>query len=181
MIGEVTETSAIILVEVDSKSPEGILTCHLYESSEEMTEPVQVLEKDLIIRRPMTFSFEDLSPGTSYTAVIVGTLGMSSAKFKTKAENSDSFKLIALSCDRPQRLLLGQLNPWESILKTVRTGRVDVVLHTGDQVLDRSSFTENCGDEYTYFRFILMAKTLPMQLKYSKNFTTTCRTSNSLI
>ena len=29
---------------------------------------------------------------------------------------------------------LGQLNPWKSIHKVVKTGRIDMVLHLGDQI-----------------------------------------------
>ncbi len=137
VVGEVTESSAVIMIEADSDlDQDATLACHLYEDNGEAVEAVAIQEKDLVVRKPMTFLFEDLVPGTAYKAVFVGLLGGTSttSRFKTKPEVIDSFKLLAFSCDRPSRLLLGQLNPWQSIAKTVKTGRVDSVLHIGDQV-----------------------------------------------
>ena len=45
--------------------------------------------------------------------------------------------MLALSCDRPSRLLLGQQNPWEHMVQHgLSQGRqpVNIVLHIGDQV-----------------------------------------------
>ena len=59
------------------------------------------------------------------------------ARFTTKSESIVNFRMLALSCDRPSRLLLGQENPWEHMLSHgLSTGRqkVNTVLHLGDQV-----------------------------------------------
>ena len=59
------------------------------------------------------------------------------AKFTTKSENIELFRMIALSCDRQSRLLLGQENPWEHMLTHgLSKGRqpVNTILHLGDQI-----------------------------------------------
>ena len=95
---------------------------------------VQEVTKEMKSGRPQSFVFEDLSPDTSYVAMF--PVLAARATFRTKKENEDmkSFKLIALSCDKPARLLLGQLNPWKNVLRTVNSGKVDVILHLGDQI-----------------------------------------------
>ena len=97
-------------------------------------EQVQEVTKEMKSGRPQSFVFEDLSPDTSYVAMFPALA--TKATFKTKKESEDmkSFKLIALSCDKPARLLLGQLNPWKNVLRTVNSGKVDVILHLGDQI-----------------------------------------------
>ena len=59
------------------------------------------------------------------------------ARFKTKSENIELFRMIALSCDRPSRLLMGQENPWEHMVcHGLAKGRqaVNTILHLGDQI-----------------------------------------------
>ena len=60
-----------------------------------------------------------------------------------------SFKLLALSCDKPSRLLMGQLNPWKQILKMVKTGRVDTLLHIGDQIYPDNENMANSDKIFT--------------------------------
>ena len=59
------------------------------------------------------------------------------ARFRTKSQSPETFRILALSCDRPSRLLLGQQNPWMHILnRACSKGRhpVNTVLHIGDQI-----------------------------------------------
>ena len=45
--------------------------------------------------------------------------------------------MIALTCDRPSRLLLGQQNPWEHMLNHAilrSKNPVNTILHIGDQI-----------------------------------------------
>ena len=59
------------------------------------------------------------------------------ARFRTKSENPTTFRLFALSCDRPARLLLGQNNPWIHMRKHMKPARgdhVNAILHVGDQI-----------------------------------------------
>ena len=48
-----------------------------------------------------------------------------------------NFRMIALTCDRPSRLLLGQQNPWEHMLNHAilrSKNPVNTILHIGDQI-----------------------------------------------
>lgn len=134
VVGNVTSTTAIVIIEASSKECNEI-QCQLFANDQE-EEPVALLHKDLGCQKPQAFVFQDLVPDTTYTAIFTNILSPTTkATFKTKKEEDmKTFKLIALSCDRPSRLLLGQLNPWKYINRIVKTGRVDCVLHIGDQI-----------------------------------------------
>ena len=132
VVGEVTDKSVIILIEVDCDKTCLNLECKLYEKGVE--DPVDVIEKEVTKRRPQSFSFDNLSPDTKYCAWFGTSPTPTFASFKTKKLEMDNFKMIALSCDKPARLLLGQLNPWKFIGKAVKKGQIDTVLHLGDQI-----------------------------------------------
>jgi len=137
VIGEVTQTSAIILVEVEFKDAENpTLQCQLF-AKDEPSEPIQVQDLEVTNKRPISFVFEDLTPNTWYQAIFTSVQGPPAvANFKTKVPDDDmkTFKLLAVSCDRYSRLLMGQLDPWKQVKKIVKTGRVDTLLHVGDQI-----------------------------------------------
>lgn len=46
----------------------------------------------------------------------------------------EKIRLIALSCDRPRRLMEGDENPWDRISEECTQDKCDVMLHLGDQV-----------------------------------------------
>ena len=127
VIGEVTKSSANIVIEVKVQES-NVLQCQLFKEDE----TIEVKEEKMTDSRPHSFLFEDLDPDTWYRAIFPSIQCI--ANFKTKPSEIQTFKLIALSCDKPSRLLMGQLNPWKFIEKTVNTGRVDSVLHIGDQI-----------------------------------------------
>ena len=135
VLGEVTTDSAIIMLEV--QGPEKIvpISCKLYKE-DETGDPAAVLEVDARSKRPFVFTFCDLEPDTRYTAVMNGVAKYHAthriARFKTKPEEITRFRMLAASCDRPGRLLLGQQNPWIHMLR--RIDNVDCVLHLGDQI-----------------------------------------------
>ena len=59
------------------------------------------------------------------------------ATFTTKSIDMVNFRMIALTCDRPSRLLLGQQNPWEHMLNHAilrSKNPVNTILHIGDQI-----------------------------------------------
>merc|ERR1719400_2239213 len=62
VIGEVTQSSAVILVEVEFKDAENpTLQCQLF-AKDEPNEPIQVQDLDVTNKRPISFVFEDLTP-----------------------------------------------------------------------------------------------------------------------
>ena len=110
VVGEVTSTTACIVIEVKfDEHVEGILQCRLFAQDE--MEKGHLMEQTQEVRtgHPVSFVFEDLSPDTAYVAMFPAVGEDVMATFKTKKEDLKTFKLIALSCDKPSRLLLGQL------------------------------------------------------------------------
>ena len=122
----------------------------------------------ILSQTPRVFVFDEpdcsLEPATEYIAVFSGLRKEDSwrsfALFKTKPlpEEVEKFKIIALrcrygqflslqivlcihSCDRPDRLLLGQKNPWYELAR--KTEFADVMLHLGDQVYNKGEDNEN--------------------------------------
>ena len=74
--------------------------------------------------------------------------------FRTKPTEIREFRILAVSCDRPNRLLLGQKNPWFELARKAYNS--DLVLHLGDQVMTvvLRLFTEK------RFRFIILERTM---------------------
>ena len=134
VVGEVTETSANILIEIECEDPEFIyVECKLYNKDGDQ-DPVKIIRQEITNRRPQSFMFNKLSPDTKYVAWFSTSPAPAFASFKTKNPELDTFKLLALSCDKPSRLLLGQLNPWNFIENVVQKGQTHAVVHLGDQI-----------------------------------------------
>lgn len=135
VIGEVTTNSAFILLEVQGPEKFTPVTCKLYKDPEH-DQPVAEESLELKAKRPSVFQLQDLEPNTRYTAVFNGVCKYNAthrmAHFKTKSEHIEQFRILALSCDRPSRLLMGQQDPWMKMLKGINN--VDVILHVGDQI-----------------------------------------------
>ena len=107
VVGEVTESSANIVIETSCASESCFpLKCQLFAKNNDDNDdqdeyhPIQEMEQDVTSRRPHAFKFENLIPDTHYTVWFSTTPSPTMASFKTKKENFDNFRLIALSCDR---------------------------------------------------------------------------------
>ena len=112
VIGDVTQTSAIIVIEDKCKGQKNpILRCQLFKKKDP-SKPVQIQDLETTHGRPKSFVFKDLTPNTRYQAVFTSFLDTTVvASFKTKKsyEEMEKFKLLAISCDKPRRLLMGKL------------------------------------------------------------------------
>jgi len=151
VMGEVTSTMAIILMEVKDPTNNRVeITCDLYEKGTNVK--AQSLTVLMPFQSPKAFVFNEasystLEPDTEYVAVFSGLRKEDATKcfalFKTKPnpEDVETFKVLAISCDRPDRMLLGQKNPWYEIARKTYTS--DVVLHLGDQVYNKGEDNDN--------------------------------------
>jgi hypothetical protein len=75
VIGEVTQSSAVILVEVEFKDAENpTLQCQLF-AKDEPSEPIQVQDLEVTNKRPISFVFEDLTPNTWYQVIFTSVQG----------------------------------------------------------------------------------------------------------
>ena len=119
VMGEVTSTTAIIMLEVKTdNNSEASIVCDLYcKKSNQLAHSKKV---KLRSRVPKAFIFSEetdngLEPDTEYIAVFSGVNSIQApttfALFKTKPTSIEQFRIIAFSCDRPDRMLLGQKNP----------------------------------------------------------------------
>ena len=162
VVGEVTSTKVIILLEVKRRDSDtgkadlgmSMVRCDLYCRGD--TAPTHSLDLELPSRQPRVFVFSELEPNTEYVAVFNGINAAETpqvyAKFRTKPRGEDikRFRILALSCDRPDRLMLGQVNPWHEIAK--KSYNYDVILHLGDQVYNKGEDSDKTcelfGTEY---------------------------------
>lgn len=146
VVGEVTANMAIVMIEVkDLSRPSADIVCDLYKKGRKTKE--QSVQRMCPFTTPTSFVFDGLDSNTDYVAVFNGLCKSDAprayALFKTKcsAEEMKSFKIIALSCDRPDRMLLGQKNPWYELAK--KSYNVDCMLHLGDQVYNKGEDNDN--------------------------------------
>lgn len=138
IVGTVTESTAIVLIEVDS---EVTLTCKAKPLSGkgELVSDTRKMKGS----SPEAFRLEGLQPNTEY-AITFDPLAPLQAEelrkrgcvVRTMPVPSEIKKLsvVALSCDRPDRLEEGQENPWGRLVDICKAGNCDVMLHLGDQV-----------------------------------------------
>ena len=159
-MGEVTKSQAVILLEVKSNQRTKMeITCELFKKGQITRKPFRSQTINFPSRSPRAFVFHEetgseLDPDTEYIAVFNGLNEIDAPKafalFKTKPETIKSFRIIAFSCDRPDRMFLGQKNPWYEIAK--RSYNTDVILHLGDQVYNKGEDNDKTcqlfGEEY---------------------------------
>jgi phosphodiesterase/alkaline phosphatase D-like protein len=106
-----------------------------------------VSKKQIVPRnRPKGFLIEGLAPSTVYDVAIEGVNAKEANKrtglVRTIAAHPSSVRIVALSCDRPERLLDGETNMWTKLAEQVNANEVDVVLHLGDQVYGEKEFKD---------------------------------------
>mmetsp|Transcript_14917 Transcript_14917/g.29275 ORF Transcript_14917/g.29275 Transcript_14917/m.29275 type:complete len:501 (+) Transcript_14917:27-1529(+) len=139
IVGKVTDTTAVILLEVDEHAK---MTCVAKSSDGKHVVKTAAFFPE---REPRTFFLEGLKPDTKYIYEVRGELAKVQqeevvrlpTQFKTMPahQNLKKIKLVALSCDQPRRLFSHQENPWERLVKMCEGGGgFDVMLHLGDQV-----------------------------------------------
>ena len=131
VVGKVDSNSAIILLEVD----EATSVSAILKSS--CGHEVRAT-RDFPAGEARAFAIKGLKPNTTYTYSFEGLapsqlseIASLDTTIKTFPEKIETVRLIALSCDRPDRLLKGERNPWEKINTS---DSCDVMLHLGDQV-----------------------------------------------
>lgn len=127
VVGHVTTSTAIILLEVDS---DVTLTCNLVKKNNPNNTPPIVTTAQFTSRSPRVFKYQGLDEGTAYEfsipeisdSTILGS-------FRTFEKDQTKFNIAAVSCDRPKDKT-GEM--WPSLAQEVET--IDMVLHMGDNV-----------------------------------------------
>ena len=137
VIGLVTTSTALVMLEIDEVAS---ITCTATPEGGAPISVTKTLNQDV----PGVFHLNGLQPGTHYVYHVTFTGLMATAStnqisdtgcaFRTIPEQPTTLRFVALSCDRPSRLLDGEINPWDQIGAICKKGECDVVLHLGDQV-----------------------------------------------
>lgn len=166
VIGKVTSTTARILIEIDKT---GILTIELRGNSyvpvlEKQPSLLQrtlskkasksgrpslgdkkKLQKKVEANRPSIFEFRDLKPGTHYTVEVKDCTIMTKSSFRTFPEvPSESLAFGVISCNKifiTDMLIAPNWDLWAHLSKSIEAGKVDFLLHLGDQVRPLSLHT----------------------------------------
>lgn len=142
VIGKVTATSAIVLLEVDELS---IITCIFTavvnnEKGNDDDKPPHELRstREFPAHRPRAFQVDGLLPNTVYTYTFEGIapshieeMKLLNSKVKTFPNKILKIKLNVLSCDQPRRMIDGDENPWDRLNHLSSNDECDIMLHLG--------------------------------------------------
>lgn len=165
VIGKVTCTTARILIEVDTT---GSLTLELHEChvalekqpsflkrqftsarskshKQKQTarrQTVKKIKKSVQACRPSVFMFEYLTPGTKYTVEVKGCRGsILVGSFRTFPEvPAETLTVGVTSCNKIfiTELIASQWDLWAHLSKSIEAGKIDLLVHLGDQVSNTS-------------------------------------------
>lgn len=162
VIGEVTSTTARILVEINQS---GSLTINVREKPPALEKQPSFLQrqltsgrkgpanikarmpshlsekrvqKDVKANRPSVFEFRALKPGTTYIVEVKGCIVTTASSFRTFPEKpSENITFGVISCNKifiTDMLIAPASDLWTHLSKSIEAGKVDCLLHLGDQV-----------------------------------------------
>eukprot|EP01120_Amphizonella_sp_Union-15-10_P002908 TRINITY_DN131_c0_g1_i5.p1 TRINITY_DN131_c0_g1~~TRINITY_DN131_c0_g1_i5.p1 ORF type:complete len:520 (-),score=128.09 TRINITY_DN131_c0_g1_i5:67-1626(-) len=142
VIGKVDSTSANILLEVNGNS---FVTVHLVPENSKKAKVV-TLEQEMPRNIPHVFVVTGLVPKTTYNVCFSGlnkkNIVENVGKFTTLPKKIKKLGIIALSCDRPERIKDGETNMWKLVEDKLNSNEVQIVLHLGDQVYGQKELTD---------------------------------------
>jgi len=137
VIGKVTSTTAIVLLEV---SLAGQVTVHLIPRNNPDAS-VGSATLQMPKNRPRAFLVENLTPSVTYDVIFEGINAKDARKrtgvVKTLPSHIERLRVVAVSCDRPERQKEGETNMWEQLAKQIQNDEVDVILHLGSSKMTR--------------------------------------------
>jgi len=136
VVGKVTDTTAVVLLELDEA---GQVECVATSADGHSVSQKRLLPG----KAARAFQLEGMKPDTAYTYTFNG-LNLSQKKeidalrcsiktFKSAVDIKEVTVLVQ-SCDRPDRLLPQDTNPWTVLDDKCKKGECDILLHLGDQV-----------------------------------------------
>ncbi len=134
IIGEVTDTSARVLVELDGDAE---ITGLAIDAKGLAFKQKKTLRKN----RPGVFKFERLRPEKKYIINFTGVDNRFDGSLHTFAKKTAAMNLAAVSCNFPSRR--GNTDLWADLRdQYVLPGKLDLVLHMGDQVYGDNAFDQ---------------------------------------
>ena len=137
VIGRVTDTAAVVLLEVDHPAT---VTCHACVVNE--TSPhgrvVSSATLQLPANSPRSFLLSDLHPGSRHVFVFSGVCRKDAlARFATTrvlSGDEPSLRVVAVGGQALTGPPEGDNDVWDHLQDAVDAGKVDVVVHVGGQV-----------------------------------------------
>jgi len=113
VIGVVTSTTAIIMLEIDRSGP---VTCVVMNVT---TSERRLQTMHFPKNKPLSFHINDLKPGTRYSIRFDGVSNAVDRRggFTTLNENPTNFRFLAGSADSPSLTMKSRIGTWESIWK----------------------------------------------------------------
>jgi phosphodiesterase/alkaline phosphatase D-like protein len=136
IIGEVTDTTARILIEVDSDDH---IICEAIDINNNIVSDAKGFTKD----RPSVFKLQGLIPDTKYRIVFKEVVNnYPKGSFKTYKTNTDSLNIAVVSCNFLGRRQETDL--WADLRdRYIIPGNVDLLIHAGDQIYGDSTFARS--------------------------------------
>lgn len=110
-------------------------------------ETVKKIKKSVEAFRPSVFMFEGLTPGTKYTVEVKGCKGsilgteLLVGSFRTFPEvPAETLTVGVTSCNKIfiTQLIASQWDLWAHLSKSIEAGKIDLLVHLGDQVSNTS-------------------------------------------
>lgn len=94
--------------------------------------------QNVIANRPSIFEFKGLKPGTMYTVDVRGCTVMTTSSFRTFPDvPAETLSFGVISCNKifiTDMLIAPAWDLWTHLCKSIEAGKVDLLLHLGDQV-----------------------------------------------
>ena len=162
VIGKVTSTTARILIEIETPGSLTIEVHEQAEETPRLEKQPSILQraksrkriprppapstgghkvkvKNVVqANRPAVFEFRGLKPGTLYSVEVKDCTIMTKSSFRTFPEvPSESLSFGVISCNKifiTDMMIAPAWDLWAHLAKTVEAGKVDYLLHLGDQV-----------------------------------------------
>lgn len=145
VVGKVTATSAIILLEIDKRA-DVVCNVSLVDQVAPQGRVVATVRQTMPANAPRSFRITGLSVNQRYKVSFSGVSRADAeervAQFKTFDPVSNSLRAVLVSGDRPEALGTGDINVWEKVAARVASYEVDVMLHVGGQVHSSRAFRD---------------------------------------
>ena len=132
IIGHVTSSSAIILIEIDTNYSGFECILRTYDNPEKPLEVKEVL--DIKARSPTVFFFKNLQPRRAFNVIAPAISDKNIGIVRTLPANIKKLNIAVVSCNKCLDDEEPAFDMWGRLWSRVNTDYLQIVLHIGDQV-----------------------------------------------
>lgn len=133
IIGHVTSSSAIILIEIDTDYSGFECILRTYDNPEKPLEVNEVL--DIKARSPTVFVFKNLQPHRAFNVIAPAISDKNIGIVRTLPANIKKLNIAVVSCNKCLDDEEPACDMWGRLWSRVNADYLQIVLHIGDQVL----------------------------------------------